>query len=302
MNIHSASYNFPPDFLWGIVPYDGFVSDKDNFPYIFAMQEKNIKAVSVNISRALCEPLKGQYNEEYIETIRTLLIRISGRNISPVCILNTNDAPAWQNLDHPGSDDRDAEYKFMAHVAEVISPYTKFFGLLCPRGSIFSRSRLTTGVELITNICGYIHSLSDTAKTILVIDPQLSMKDEWLDHIRYRFIKDLPVDYLGLEADESTFKAVCAIQGDDHKPVMILSDGLNREIPEKRSGVLADKLYSSWRFYQTGWPLLGFFSETDITKESNELKLYANSSSNNAFAISNDMPYLPVKWQEFLED
>ena len=302
MSRHSASFNFPSGFLWGIVPYDGFSSDKDNLPYIFDLQEKNIKAVLVNVPWAACEPLKGNYNEEYIETLRTMLIRIIGRNISPVVIINTDILPGWQNLDHPKKKDQNDAYNFSIHIAEALCPYTKLFGLICPRGSLFNHSSTNSGVRLINDVSAYIHDLSDDAKTILVLNSALSAKDEWLDLIRYSFIKNTETDYLGPDADEDAFKKIQSLFRDEHKPIMVLSDGLRAVDPEMRSEILADKLYSVWRFYQTGWPVLGFFSETDVSETARESFLYANSCKNNSFKISDDMPYLPGKWQQFLKD
>ena len=302
MNSHSASFNFPPGFLWGIVPYDGFVSDKENFPYIFDLQEKQIKSVLINIPWAACEPLKGHYDEEYIETLRTLLVRIQGRNISPVVILNTKELPAWQNLDHPKKRDRNDIYNFAVHIAEALCPYTKFFGLISPKGSLFEQSRLNSETELLNDIISRIHELSESAKTVLVLNSLLLAKDEWLDRIRYRFIGKISADYLGVEADENAFKTIMSLFGGDHKPIMVLTDSLKTVPPDKRSEILADKLYSVWRFYQSGWPVSAFFSETAITERSDDSLLYENSSINNAFIISDDLPYLPVKWQQFLKD
>ncbi len=302
MSRHSASFNFPAGFFWGIVPYEGFSSDKDNLSYLFDLQEKNIKSVLVNVPWAACEPLKGHYDEEYIEILRTMLTRIHGRNISPVVIINTDVLPGWQNLDHPKKKDQDDAYNFSIHIAEALCPYTNLFGLICPRGSLFNRSSINSAVRLINDVSTYIHNLSDTAKTILVLNSALSAKDEWLDLIRYRFIKNIETDYLGPNADEDAFKKIQSLFRDEHKPIMVLSDGLRAVIPEMRSESLADKLYSVWRFYQTGWPVLGFFSEMDVTETAPESFLYANSCKNNSFEISDNMPYLPGKWQKFLKD
>lgn len=299
MSSHSASFNYPPDFLWGIIPYDGFEADKENFSYIFRLQEKHIKAVQINVSRAACEPLRGNYNEEYIETLRTLLTRIHSRYINTLVILNTKDAPGWQKLDHPNKEDYSDEYNFLVHLTDALCPYTNFFGIQCPDGTIFNRSSLTSRLEVITDICGHIQSLSESVQTVLVLN---SMKNEWLDLVRYRFIKDIPVDCLGVNADENTFKAVQSLFWDEHKPILILSDNLKKEQPVRRAEIMADNLYSFWRFYQTGWPILGYFSETDITTASKYQQLYDNSSINNAFMISDDMPYLPEKWRNFLKD
>ncbi len=302
MSKNSASFNFPSGFLWGIIPHDGFVSDKENYSYLFDIHEKQIGSLLINVPWAACEPLKGNYNEEYIETLRVLLVRIQEQKISPFVILNTKELPRWQNLDHPKNRDYNDIYNFVIHTTEALCRYTQIFGLLSPKGSLFGQSVLNSEVELLNDIITRIHEISESAKTVLMMNSLLSAKDEWLNLLRYRFVKDISADYLGIEADENAIKMVQSIFGKDPKPIIVISDGLKTAKEEKRSGILADKLYEIWRLYQNSWPVSGFFSETQITTSSADSMLYEFSCKHNSFSISDDMPFLSEKWQQFLKD
>ena len=302
MSTYSASYTFPADFLWGIVPREDILSDKENYSYLFSLQENRIGAIRISISWAKCEPLKGNFDEIYIESIRSLLSRIRERHIAPLVILNTEEAPGWKNLDHPEKEDFSDEYKFSVHLIEALIPYTNHIGMMCPKGSLLDRNRLERKLSVLQEITAYIRKLSGTARSGLILTSVFSGSGSLLDQFRYRFLKKLETDFVGISTEDSSLIQMRSIFGDTRKAVMFLSDGLNNAEPADKTELLADKLHGAWQFYQEGWPIMGFFSNIEIEPEEGAFKLYTNACRNNAFRISTDMPYLPEKWLRFLKD
>ena len=302
MSIYSASYTFPPEFMWGITPHDDLISDKDNYSYLFSLQENRIGAAQVGISWAKCEPLSGNFDEPYIESIRSLLSRMRERNIAPLVILNTQEFPAWKNLDRPGKEDFSDAYEFSVHVIDALIPYTNHIGMICPKGALLNRNELNAKLGLLREIIGYIHKLSGTAKAGLLLTSVFAGSSRPLDRFRYGFLRSTEADFLGLSTAADCLNAVRSIFGDERKPVMFLSDGLNGAEAEDKLEIMADSLYAVWQFYQEGWPISGYFSRIGVEPGQAAFDLYANTCRRNAFEISTAMPYLPEKWIRFLKD
>ncbi len=302
MSTYSASYTFPAEFKWGIVPPDDILIDKENYSYLFSLQENRINAVRIDISWSKCEPVSNNFDEVYIESVRSLLSRIRERNIAPLVILNTEEIPGWKNLDQPEKEDFSDEYNFSVHLIDALIPYTDHFGILCPKGTILKRNRLNEKLRVQQEILGHIHELSPSVKAGLILTPVLSESSRPLDRFRYAFIKKTEADFLGISTATDSLKKVRSIFTDERKAVMFLADELNEVSPEEKTERLADNLYEVWCFYQEGWPILGYFSRIGIEPDRPAFKLYANTCRKNAFEISTDMPYLPEKWERFLKD
>ena len=302
MSTYSASYTFPAEFKWGIVPHDDILDDKENYSYLFSLQENRINAILINIPWSKCEPLSRNFDEVYIESIRLLLSRIRERNIAPLVILNTEEVPGWKNLDHPEKEDFSDEYDFSVHLIDALIPYTDHIGMICPKGTILSRNRLNAKLRILQEITAYIHKLSGTAKAGLILASVFTESSRPLDRFRYRFLKNTEADFLGIDTAADSLKKLQTVFGDERKPVMFVSDGLNDVPAGEKTEKLADRLHEVWQFYQEGWPILGYFSRMGIDPDRSEFKLYSNACRKNAFEISTDMPYLPEKWQRFLKD
>ncbi len=302
MNPYSVSCIFPDNFLWGCVSEENFFQDKENYAYIFKLKEHHINAILLSIPWSKCVPLKGNFDEVFIESIRSLLSKIRGQNIEPILILDTNDIPVWQNLDHPDKRDYEDENNFLVHLSDVLIPYANYFTLICPENNLFSRGRFSTKLTIVNNVIKHIHSLSETAKAGLRISSSIEKSGKWFLHPQYEFLKRVDCDYLGIPADKSSMQSVQNVFGTERKPILFLTDDLNTIQEEDRIGLLADKLFDTWQFYQKGWPIIGFFSETELNNNSPEYKLYINSCQKNAFEISTQMNYLPDKWIQFLKD
>ncbi len=306
MKTITASYNFPPEFLWGIDPGRSLSDDPGSTAFLFQMKEKSIDALLLMIPWDRCEPLKGHYDDAYIESLRSFLGRMKTRGIEPLVIPDIRQVPAWQNLDHPGKKDEEGSgiYAFYRYLVDALIPYTKFFGILCPAPTLFRRKSVNRTLEHFSELSAYIHSVSEQAKTGLILPDEFgsSKTGGWILKSEYEFLKSTEADFLGLRADGDFFPKLNALFERERKPVMIFSDGL-RNIPDQdKADSLADMLFNCWNFYQEGWPVLGYFSETDITASGVEVILYENSCKNNAFRISTDMPDISEKWIRFLKD
>lgn len=302
MKTYTASYRFPAGFLWGTIPGGDFLTDKGNSSYIYKLREEHIKAVIVDVPRDKCEPLKGNYDEAFIESVRSLLAKIRGQNIEPVVILNTDRRPGWQNLHSRDMSDSSDEYNFMAHLTEVLIPYTNYICMISPEGSLFSRGALNDKLSVLNDITDRIHSLSETAKAGLIMPDSFSGTRKILKPFRFDFLRNVETDFIGIRADKRMIEKMREVFGTERRPVLFLSDDLQHTLPENRAELLADKLYDAWHFYQQGWPVIGFFSETDIETVSADAYLYEVSCKKNAFEISTDMDDLPEKWRDFLKD
>lgn len=298
----TASFNFPDAFLWGSVPEESFLNEKTDFSLIYRLKENHINAVRIDIPWDRCEPLKGSFDEPFIESVRSLLSRIRGENLDPFVFLDAARNPGWQNLDSAGKGDPSDDYNFSVHLADALFPYTKYFGLICPRGNLFSRGVLNERMAVLKDITDHIHGLSAAVKTGLILPEDFGKQNNWLRYIRYDFLKDAETDFIGITAEKRAIDELNSLFGSKRIPVLFISDELKRTLPDEKAVVLSDRLYTVWRFYQAGWPILGLFSETETGTNRAESYLYEYFCSQNAFKISTEMEYLPEKWKQFLSD
>ncbi|MBQ6509108.1 MAG: hypothetical protein IJI07_06505 [Flexilinea sp.] len=302
MSTYRASYTFPAEFMWGIIPHDDILDDKEIYSYLFSLQENRINALRISIPWSKCEPLSRNFDEVYIESIRLLLSRLRERNIAPLVILNTEEVPGWKNLDHPEKGDFSDEYDFSVHLIDALIPYTGHFGMMCPKGTILSRNRLNAKLRILQEIFGHIHGLSGAAKAGLILTSVFSENSRPLDRLRYGFLRNIEADFLGIDTAPDSLKKLRTLFPDERKAVIFLSNAPDDVSSEEKTEMLADNLYEVWQFYQEGWPIRGYFSRIGIEPELSAFKLYTNACRKNAFEISTDMPYLPDKWQRFLKD
>ena len=305
MKTITASYNFPPEFLWGIDPGKNLSEDPGNTAFLFQLRENNVNALLLKIPWNKCEPLKGHFDEAYIESLRSFLGRVKTRGIEPVIIPDTTQIPAWQNLD-PGRNDEESSGfdSFYRYLIEISIPYAKYYGIYCPRGSLFKKKTIHQALGRFTELSAYVHSISDRVKVGLVLPDEFGEKKSsgWIMKNEYDFLRTAEADFLGLRADENVYAALRSVFGSGRKPVMILSDGTVENPDQETEDLTADNLYTYWRFYQEGWPILGYFSGADLPSDQNSHNLYAVCCKNNAFRISTDMPGLSEKWLRFLKD
>lgn len=309
MNIYTASYNYPNNFLWGVVPDDDFPRNKDSLaPYIYQLREWKIGAVLIRITWPNCEPLKGNYNEAYIDMLRLAVSRIHSQNIEPVILLDTSALPQWQNLDHPKKADGNFQERreFVKHLIDALIPYTNFF---CIRESDFSDSG-KADVELfgqyLDDISMYMRNISDSVKLGLSLPESFWQKTQSRTFQLFKrncitLLKSAPIDFFGLTAEIPSIIAATSLFPERQVPLMFLSDKLRHIFPELRTERLADNLFEIWSFYQRGCPILGYFSETEISTDTPHLQLFRNACENNAFAISTQASWLPQKWVDFLK-
>ncbi len=302
MKTYTASYIFPDDFLWGIVPDESFLTNKDSYSSIYGLKEKRVGSVLIDVPWDKCEPLKGSFDEPFLETVRTLLARIRGENIEPFVILNTGKVPGWQNLEKNTDADPGDVYNFSIHIADALVPYTNFFGSYCPKGSLFSRNLLNEKLSVLSDIRGHIHSLSESAKCGIVLSEVFREKSRLFMQLRYDFLKKIETDFFGLPASDAMTGRLTEIFGEERRPIIFINDGLKSISAAERPEILTDKLYKVWHFYQKGWPVIGYFSETEPGSGSPDASLYEFFSKKNAFEISTDMDGLPEKWKLFLKD
>lgn len=309
MSIFSASYNFPDDFFWGIVPYENFLQNKENaFSFIYKLREKHISAVRINIDWADCEPVKGNYDETYIDSIRSVVSRIRNQNIESVVILNTDETPNWQNLDHPRSiqENFSDRISFVKHLMDALIPYVKFF---CIRDMLPSRRFKKSGNavrEFQLETINYLHSLSENAMIGLIPSDELiknadSALFQLIRRKHIQHLQSLPIDFLGIESISDRLPSILPIFNKKNIPLMVISDQISKTPDENRSEILCSRIYDIWNIYQKGWPVIGYMSDTDIRKTSQEVILYEVFCKNNAFCISSEMRSLPEKWISFLK-
>ena len=309
MKIYSASYNFPPGFLWGVSPGKDFVSDPENYTYLFGLQETGIKAISIYIPWAEFEPLKGNYDEKRIDSVRLLLSRIRSRNIEPVVILDVGEIPQWQNLEKNGKNGsfNEDRYKFSTHLIDAFATYTNYFAISCSYSSLSSGKLMQAELQMHKDICEYLHSVSDKklAGTALPSITSARKKGGFRNlfgRIQLNAMKSIETDFIAIHADNDSFSEVQSSLDGKKEPILFLSDSLNTASPDEKSGILMDKLYDIWQIYQKGWRVLGLLSEINIKAPSKEKELYEISGKNNAFIISTENPDLPEKWVRFLKD
>lgn len=309
MNTITVSYNYPVDFLWGINPEEDTLSDMNNSSYLFKLQEKKVTALLLNVKWARCEPLKGQFDEVYIESLRSLLARIKNRNIQSIVILNGLEIPIWKNLDHPrksGSEFNDTA-PFYEHLAEALFPYTNYFGIYCPRQTLFNHKMIDQAIADFQRTADIIHSLSEKSKAGLILPDSFgqnhsSKLKQLYTKNDYHYLRNAEIDFLGLPANRNISDQIQSLLGNFHKPLIFISNRLRNTFTNNKSEPLADILYEIWRMYQKGWKIIGYLSETEITSDSPDAELYEVSCKNNALKLSTDMSFLSEKWIRFLKD
>ena len=309
MKIYSASYNYPPGFLWGISPGKDFISDPENYTYLFDLQETGIKAISIYIPWAEFEPLKGNYDEKRIDAVRLLLSRIRSRNIEPVVILDVGEIPQWQNLEKSGKNEGFIEerYQFAANLIDASATYTNYFAVSCSFSSLSSGKQMQAELRMHKAICDYLHSISENKFAGTVIPSITAAKKRGgfrnlFGRIQLSALKSNESDFIAIHMDNDSFRDVQSALEGKKEPILFLYEGLKTAAPNEKSNDLMDKLFDIWQIYQRGWRVLGLLSEMDIKAPSKEKELYAISSKNNAFEISTENPELPEKWVRFLKD
>ena len=189
MNEISASFNFPADFYWGITQSNPDDAEMDFQSMLFRMQEMNVKSILIKVPWAKCEPLKGNFDEVYIESVRQKLIRIRNRNIMPVIIPDTFSTPAWLNLDHPGKEDREIRSGdlFIRHLTEATISLSDYFGISCPHRRSILRLRDTSSREFLAGIFSHLRSLAPNINPAYQIQLQdINKKEITIMNRRYR--------------------------------------------------------------------------------------------------------------------
>lgn len=309
MSTYSASYNFPQEFLWGIAAPDGFITDRSNNVTLFSLREKDIKALSITLRWADFEPLKNNYAEPLIDSVRNLLSRIRSQNIEPLIILNLSAVPQWQNLEHKPQKDHFAaeKFNFATHLANALIPYTNYFAIDISGNAFFRGKDFTADIETHLSVRKYILSLSNSVKVGTIFSPQRFQKKR--GGIRSLFqpkstglLQNSEMDFFGITADDTAYEGIQNLLKEARKPLFIYSDELSKHPPSERADILADKIFDSWHFYQKGWPLLGFFSGLNLNEDTQALEIFTSASKNNAFQISTENENLPEKWIRLLKD
>ena len=309
MKIYSASYNFHTEFHWGISSAENLNTASIDYPFLFALREKHIDSITIPIHWSEYEPLKNQYDEKKIESIRVVLSRIQDQNISPIIILNIGDIPLWQNLENTGKADHfSAErYNFATHIINALIPYCHFFCLSFSSAAIKSNKLFKS--ELITHeeIHDYTNAISESCMVGTLI-PSAAFKHK-TSGVRRLFgqpslseLSNMKTDFFGIKADKAFFVELQQLFGNEKKKLLIISDELRASNDLYRADTLIDKIYETWQLYQKGWPILGYCSEVDILSSSPESDLYALFSEQNSLKISTQTPFLSEKWTRFLKD
>lgn len=309
MKVYSATYNFPPGFLWGISPDKKFFSDSGIYAYLFELKENNIQAVSIQIPWAEFEPLKNNYDEKRIDTVRRLLTRIHSQNIEPVITLDFREVPNWQNLEKQSKNKTfiDERYNFAIHVINALATYTNYFILPLSDKSLTSPKQLQIELQNHKDIRNYLNSLSENKYVGTAIPSIASIKKRGgirnlFEHLQLSEIKSMRTDFLAIHAETVSICEIQSVFGEKKIPLLFLFNDLKGIAQNDKAEILMNKLYDIWQIYQKGWPLIGLFSEIEINSSSEEKILYANSSKINAFEISTENPNLPDKWVRFLKD
>ncbi|MBR0197686.1 MAG: hypothetical protein IJQ34_06105, partial [Kiritimatiellae bacterium] len=57
-----------------------------------------------------------------------------------------------------------------------------------------------------------------------------------------------------------------------------------------------------WQFYQKGWPIQGYFSDLNLSQDTETLGFFSEIVKANALGLSSDDPRLPEKWIRFLKE
>ena len=309
MRTYSASYNFPPGFLWGTSKTVRSLLDKDNYFYLYQLNDNAINSAVIILNWADYEPLKNNYEETLIESTRNLLSRFHSSNIEPFVILDSGEIPQWQNLEKTNKYEiiLDAKYNFLIHLAESIVPYTNIIGIKFPYKSFFSGKLLNSETETFQNARKYIQSLSSQVKTGPIIPTEVFReKGERFSLFQKRAdfnaLINSDMDFLGIDADTSSIDTITKAFHKNRCALLIWSDNLSSVSPEKKNDEVINKVYNIWRCYQQGWKITGYFSEINLDSDSPEKATFTNICRNNSLELSTENEYLPENWIRFLKD
>ena len=306
MNIYSAAYNFPPDFLWGISTQENFVSENGNPSLLYQLKENAVNAVSVYLKWPDYEPLKGNYDEALIESTRSLFTRIHTQNLKITLILDLGEVPNWQNLEKVKNYDfADERYYFAVHLADAFVPYVNYIGFRCSDTALYNPKLLRTELDVHQNVRNYILSLSQQVMVGTVIPRNTFRRKSNLRNmfrqLQLQLLKTAEMDFLGLSAENSAEETIRTVYEKNRIPLLYYTDNLHFSPPENQTEELIEKIYAIWHFYQKGWPILGYFSETDILTETSTKQLYTNCCQTNSLELSTENSNLPKKWIQFLK-
>ena len=119
--------------------------------------------------------------------------------------------------------------------------------------------------------------------------------------LQLQLLKTAEMDFLGLSAENSAEETIRTVYEKNRIPLLYYTDNLHFSPPENQTEELIEKIYAIWHFYQKGWPILGYFSETDILTETSAKQLYTNCCRTNSLELSTENPNLPKKWIQFLK-
>ena len=308
MNNLSASFNFPADFFWGIVPPDLDDAETDLQSLLFRLQEMSVRAILINVPWAKCEPLKSNFDEVYIESLRQKLIRIRNRNMMPFIIPDTLSTPSWLNLTHPTKEEKESRYGsgFIKHLAGAVASFTNYFGIPCPARVPLIRTGNDPLPAFFYEVFTHIRSLAPDIRTGVILPKGFPGSQKGINagifRMRYGFLKDTGMDFLGIPAADNSAELICSLFGTIRIPTVFISDGLAGLPPEEQAAILADQVYAVWQMYQKGLPVIGYFSETDLTTDTHHSDIYTNICKSNAFQIAAGMDWITEKWLRFLKD
>lgn len=309
MSVCSVSYNFPPGFLWGLSMPEAFAKDRGNSPLLYQLRENDIRSLTITLNWADFEPLKNNYEESLIETVRTLLSRIRTQNMEAIIILNMASVPQWQNLEHDRHKDYFGaeKFNFATHLANAFVPYTHYFGLCCSETAYSSGKEMKAEMETQNSVRDYIRSLSESAKVgTVLLSPSFGKTGSLIrglfQSIGTNPLKGSAADFLGISTDAAAYAGVQNIFGEERKPLVILSDRLHTASPQERTNALIDKIYEFWQFYQKGWPILGYYSDLNLNDDPEAAGFFSEICRGNALGLSSDDERLSEKWVRFLKD
>ena len=307
MNIYSAAYNFPSDFLWGISTQEDFAAGKGNPSLLYQLKENAVDAVSVYLKWPDYEPLKGNYDEALIDSTRSLFTRIHTQNLEIALILDLGEVPHWQNLEKTQNNDfSDERYHFALHLADALVPYVNYIGLRCSDAALYNPRLLRPELDVHQDIHNYVQTLSEQVMVGTVIPRDTFRKKSSVRNIfrqlQLQLLKSAKMDFLGLSAENASEETIKTVYEKTRIPLLYYTDNLHFSSPESQMEDLIEKIYGMWHFYQKGWPILGYFSETDILTESPAKEVYTNCCRRNSLELSTENPNLPAKWVRFLKD
>ena len=308
MNNYSVSYNFPNDFLWGINLSDNILRKREDISVLYRIKDKSIQGVCLTLEWADFEPLKNNFEENLIESTRSLLSRIRSHNLEPILIINTATVPQWQNLEHNTKNYffSSEKYNFVSYLSNAFVPYTNYFGLCISDTAFLSNKETKSELETVQNIREHIISIKNSSKIGIVLSSQIFNNNlrgfrGMIQSSNIRLLKESSADFFGISADGTIYNMLQNIFKDERKPLFILNDKMNSNTNSNNFEDLADKIFDMWHFYQKGWQILGYFTELNIYNE-HVFEFFSKTCRNNSLSISSTDENLSEKWMHFLKD